>query len=311
MIGPSICSNQPATAPVGVRQGFEQMRSPCSAPYLRFRPIHPARGEAIANEKSRRLAITSKLTEASNRFRLPVHWLRAVMRAESGGDAKSVSSKGAIGLMQLMPATYAELRTRYGLGAHPFDPHDNIQAGGAYLRELLDHYGEHGFLAASNAGPGRYGDYMRDRPLAAERPEYAQRIASALSFGANSAAPYATSSGNRASPMFVTISSPKGTTISRRDTAPTQLSELKDRRGALSFRRGQASEYLQYICRQRAAPTLRRLLLCRAPMTFSRFAGLQEHPDDSSLQFSQIGACPRSFVREPRRGSASDRVIAR
>jgi soluble lytic murein transglycosylase-like protein len=103
-----------------------------------------ARHVATANETSRRLAITNALTKASNRFRLPVHWLRAVISVESGGDAKSVSSKGAIGLMQLMPATYAELRTRYGLGADPFDPHDNILAGAAYLRELLDQYGERG-----------------------------------------------------------------------------------------------------------------------------------------------------------------------
>jgi soluble lytic murein transglycosylase-like protein len=57
------------------------------------------RRETIANETSQRRAITSALTQASNRFRLPVHWLRTVMRAESGVDAKSVSSKGAIGLM--------------------------------------------------------------------------------------------------------------------------------------------------------------------------------------------------------------------
>ena len=170
----------------------------------------PARDETISNELSRHLAIASALTEASNRFHLPVHWLRTVMRAESGGDAKSVSSKGAIGLMQLMPATYAELRARYGLGADPFDPHDNILAGAAYLRELLDQYGERGFLAAYNAGPGRYEDYLRGRSLPAETTDYVERIAPALSLGRNSAAPYAASSGNCSSPIFVAVTQPKG-----------------------------------------------------------------------------------------------------
>ncbi len=168
-----------------------------------------ARHETISNQLSRRLAITSALTEASNRFHLPVRWLRAVMRAESGGVAKSISRKGAIGLMQLMPATYAELRTRYGLGADPFDSHDNIQAGAAYLRELLDQYGEHGFLAAYNAGPGRYEDHLRGRSLPAETTDYVERIAPALSLGRNSAAPYAASSGNGSSPIFVAFTRPK------------------------------------------------------------------------------------------------------
>lgn len=164
----------------------------------------------MADETSHSLPIEIALTEASNRFRLPVHWLRAVMRTESGGDANSVSSKGAIGLMQLMPATYTELRTRYGLGADPFDPHDNILAGAAYLRELLDQYGERGFLAAYNAGPGRYEDHLRGRSLPAETTEYVRRIAPALSLSANSAAPYATSSGNGASPIFVAITQLQG-----------------------------------------------------------------------------------------------------
>jgi hypothetical protein len=165
-----------------------------------------ARHESISNQLSRHLAITSALTEASNRFHLPVHWLRAVIRAESGGDANSVSSKGAIGLMQLMPATYAELRTRYGLGPDAFDPHDNILAGAAYLRELRDQYGERGFLAAYNAGPGRYEDYLRGRSLPAETTDYVERIAPALSLDL----PNAASSGNCSSPIFVAFTQPKG-----------------------------------------------------------------------------------------------------
>ena len=53
-----------------------------------------------------------------------------------------------MGLMQIMPKTWTELRARYGLGADPYDPHDNILAGAAYIRELHDRYGSPGFLAA-------------------------------------------------------------------------------------------------------------------------------------------------------------------
>ena len=74
---------------------------------------------------------------------------------ESFGDVHAISPKGAMGLMQIMPATWAGLRPRYGLGADPYDAHDNIIAGAAYLRELQDRYGAPGFLAAYNAGPAR------------------------------------------------------------------------------------------------------------------------------------------------------------
>ncbi|MBM3552683.1 MAG: lytic transglycosylase domain-containing protein [Alphaproteobacteria bacterium] len=208
MVDPSLC-REVTCCGAFIRRGSTRFQTSALALLCVLSALpafaEPTRGDAIANEKSRRLAIASALTEASNRFRLPVHWLRAVIRAESGGDAKSISSKGAIGLMQLMPATYAELRTRYGLGADPFDPRDNILAGAAYLRSLLDQYGEHGFLAAYNAGPGRYEDYLHGRSLPAETTEYVRRIAPALSLGGISAAPYSASSGNGSSSIFVAI----------------------------------------------------------------------------------------------------------
>ncbi|WP_447411863.1 lytic transglycosylase domain-containing protein, partial [Clostridium perfringens] len=77
------------------------------------------------------------------------------MRVESAGDAHAVSRAGAIGLMQIMPATYAELRRDLGLGPDPFAVRDNVLAGTAYLRRMYDRYGSPGFLAAYNAGPGR------------------------------------------------------------------------------------------------------------------------------------------------------------
>ena len=96
------------------------------------------------------------IAEAAQRFGVPEAWIRAVMRVESAGDVRAISSAGAIGLMQIMPATWAELRVRHRLGGDPYDPRDNILAGAAYLREMHGRYGSPGFLAAYNHRPGRY-----------------------------------------------------------------------------------------------------------------------------------------------------------
>ncbi|WP_439527579.1 lytic transglycosylase domain-containing protein [Pannonibacter sp.] len=123
------------------------------------------------------------VTEASQRFSMPEHWIRAVRRVESGGDVRAISSAGAMGLMQVMPATWAELRTRYRLGNDPYDPRDNIMAGTAYLREMHDRYGSPGFLAAYNAGPGRYEEYLAGRPLPAETRAYVATLAPLVGAG--------------------------------------------------------------------------------------------------------------------------------
>jgi Transglycosylase SLT domain len=120
----------------------------------------------------------SLIAEASQRFGVPAHWMRAVMQAESTGDTGALSPKGAMGLMQVMPETYAELRLRYHLGADPYEPRNNILAGAAYLREMHDRFGPGGFLAAYNAGPGRYDDYLkRGRPLPEETRNYVAVLA--------------------------------------------------------------------------------------------------------------------------------------
>jgi membrane-bound lytic murein transglycosylase B len=117
------------------------------------------------------------VTEAAHRFGVPAAWIRAVLRAESRGDRRAISPKGAMGVMQLMPDTWAGLRIRYGLGRDPFDPRDNILAGAAYLREMYDRYGSPAFLAAYNAGPGRYEDYRdRRRPLPDETIAYVAEL---------------------------------------------------------------------------------------------------------------------------------------
>ncbi len=144
--------------------------------------------------QSARVDIAAHVAEASQRFGMPENWIYAVMRVESGGRIGAVSSAGAMGLMQLMPGTWARQRARFGLGSDPFDPRDNIIAGTSYLREMYDRYGADGFLAAYNAGPGRYEDYARrGRPLPAETVNYVARIAPRLQSGgtvmATSAAP--------------------------------------------------------------------------------------------------------------------------
>src|SRR5687768_13728050 len=119
------------------------------------------------------VAINSHVAEASQRFGIPERWIYAVMRTESAGRIGAVSSAGAMGLMQLMPVTWARQRARFALGADPFDPRDNILAGASYLREMYDSYGAPGFLAAYNAGPGRYQNWRdRGRPLPAETRAY-------------------------------------------------------------------------------------------------------------------------------------------
>src|SRR6201981_3074934 len=109
---------------------------------------------------------TKFIEEASGRFAVPARWIRAVMRVESGGDEHAISSRGAMGLMQLMPGTWIELSVRYGLGVDPFDARDNIIAGTAYLKDMHDRFGSAGFLAAYHAGPARYEQHLATgRPL--------------------------------------------------------------------------------------------------------------------------------------------------
>ena len=122
------------------------------------------------------------IAEASQRFGIPEHWIRAVLRAESAGDVRAVSSAGAMGLMQVMPDTWAGLRVRHGLGRDPYDPRDNILAGTAYLREMFDRYGNVGaMLAAYNAGPGRYDEHLATgRALPAETRAYVAALAPIL-----------------------------------------------------------------------------------------------------------------------------------
>ncbi|RAI60686.1 MULTISPECIES: lytic transglycosylase domain-containing protein [Alphaproteobacteria] len=139
--------------------------------------------QAPAERPSRSDPFGAFIAEAAQRFGVPEAWIRAVMRAESAGDVRAISPAGAMGLMQIMPATWADLRVRHRLGGNPYDPRDNILAGAAYLREMHDRYGSPGFLAAYNAGPGRYEEYLAGRPLPAETRAYVATLAPVVGGG--------------------------------------------------------------------------------------------------------------------------------
>lgn len=105
------------------------------------------------------------IAEASTRFGVPVPWIGRVMSAESRGRTTLwgkpiTSSAGAMGLMQLMPGTWADMRSRLRLGADPHDPRANILAGTLYLRLMYDRFGYPGLFGAYNAGPGRYAAFL-------------------------------------------------------------------------------------------------------------------------------------------------------
>src|SRR3546814_3768941 len=101
--------------------------------------------------QSARVYIAAHVAEASQEFGIPEDWIYAVMRVESGGRIGAVSSAGAMGLMQLLPGTWARQRARFSLGSDPFDPRDNNIAGPSYQRETSDRYAADAFLAAFNA----------------------------------------------------------------------------------------------------------------------------------------------------------------
>jgi Transglycosylase SLT domain len=130
------------------------------------------------------------ITDAAKRFKIPAAWIRDVMRSESGGRTflngqPIASSRGALGLMQVEPGTYAEMAAQYRLGDDPFNPQDNIYAGAAYLRWLHGKYGFPAMFAAYNDGPGHLEDHLHyGAPLPAETRAYVAGITRALGQGA-------------------------------------------------------------------------------------------------------------------------------
>ena len=99
--------------------------------------------------------------------------LRAVIVVESGFNSRAVSKRGAVGLMQLMPAT----ATRFG-ASNPYDPRENVHAGARYLKFLIDRFG-HDIrlaLAAYNAGEEAVDRNGRQIPPYTETMAYVPRV---------------------------------------------------------------------------------------------------------------------------------------
>jgi cell division protein FtsN len=164
------------------------------------------------------------IMEASAKYDLPDRWIREVIRAESSGKVMETSGPGAMGLMQVMPATFDELRGRYDLGEDPYDPHDNIMAGTAYLREMYDLYGNPGFLAAYNAGPGRYDDYLtRNKGLPTETRNYVAKIAPRIQGAEPNRASPATQYAMNVIPMNI----PAGPRYPKAHQAPVALADTR------------------------------------------------------------------------------------
>lgn len=179
------------------------------------------------------------IAEASLRFGVPVSWIRRVMRAESGGrtmlDGRPIRSKaGAMGLMQLMPGTWQEMRAAHGLGPDPHDPRDNILAGTAYLRAMYDRFGYPGLFGAYNAGPARYADHLaRSSRLPQETVAYMATIA-----GPRNAAPVALagvpsgSPGPRTTVFFPASAKPRAGSSADPDATPPSAGLFLVRRTA-------------------------------------------------------------------------------
>lgn len=174
---------------------------------------------------SRRWA--AEIDAAAVRCGVPRDWIARVMRAESGGrtmlDGRPIRSpKGAIGLMQLMPATWAELRRDLGLGADPDVPADNIVAGACYLRQMYDRFGYPGLFGAYNAGPARYADWLAGKAvLPAETVAYLRGIG-------GSAMPESPSATPTPEPLFVVRrASPEGPAASVGPRQPMGLFVLR------------------------------------------------------------------------------------
>jgi soluble lytic murein transglycosylase-like protein len=136
--------------------------------------------DGVSRREERGAEYDSLVVEHATRQSLRPELVRAVIQVESGFDPRARSPKGAMGLMQLMPATALELGVR-----NPYDPADNIRGGTRYLRQLLDRYDgdERLALAAYNAGSGAVDRYGRQVPRYRETQQYVEKVHSAAGKG--------------------------------------------------------------------------------------------------------------------------------
>ena len=139
--------------------------------------VPDAPGYRVTTEASQSADLYGELVrEHAERQSLRPELVRAVIQVESGFNPRATSPKGAMGLMQLMPHTAKSLGV-----LNAYDPAENIRGGTAYLRQLLDKYGnEQLALAAYNAGPGAVDKYDGVPPYR-ETKEYVRKVGSKAS----------------------------------------------------------------------------------------------------------------------------------
>jgi soluble lytic murein transglycosylase-like protein len=147
---------------------FEKDTAPDPAP-VNARPV------SVALQSPSTVApmnLNQVVNGAGERHKIDPDFINSVIRAESGGNSRAVSKKGAQGLMQLMPQTAAQLGV-----SNAFDPNANVEGGTKYLRELLEKYNFDAVktLAAYNAGPKRVDQYHGAPPYY-ETQAYIARI---------------------------------------------------------------------------------------------------------------------------------------
>ena len=128
----------------------------------------------IMDENGRKSRVNYEhiISRKSAKYNIRMSVIKAVITAESNWDPKAVSKKGAIGLMQLMPATARDMKIR-----DPYDPEENIEAGTRYLRYLLNRFNGNMrlALAAYNAGPARV-ERTGGIPHITETRKYVKRV---------------------------------------------------------------------------------------------------------------------------------------
>ncbi|KAB2935202.1 MAG: lytic transglycosylase domain-containing protein [Leptonema illini] len=148
-------------------------------------PVEPTSNTSSASESAKAAVSAEKpvlfsgmleqlIQEESKKQGVSPDLVRAVVKAESNGNPKAVSPKGAIGLMQLMPQT-AEM-----LGVDPHDPSENLEGGIRFLKQMAGRYGDlDRTLAAYNAGPGAV-DRFKGVPPFEETQQYIKKIKKTL-----------------------------------------------------------------------------------------------------------------------------------
>lgn len=141
--------------------------APTSAKYKLFMRERQRFISNLDNNKYDRI-----IAEAAKAQNLEAPLLKAVIKAESDFDPNAVSHKGAKGLMQIMPQNFPMLNV-----SNPYDPHQSINAGARYLREMMDRFnGKVALsLAAYNAGPGAV-DRHNGIPPYQETENYIERV---------------------------------------------------------------------------------------------------------------------------------------